>query len=62
MSDFNVKILPEKYCGNLLSVTYNGYQWTGLTLKTDDDIEKVIKTLNEYLDNKQLADNSEQEG
>lgn len=52
MGDFKAKIVPDKHVGNVLSITNNGYQWSGVSIKTDEDIEEVIRVLNEYMDEK----------
>ena len=58
MSDFKVKIETDKYCGNILSVTQNGYQWTGLSIKTDDDIQEVIAVLIDFIEKKKQLEQS----
>lgn len=45
--NFDVEIKKDKY-GIYLSVTHNGYQWTTITFKNDDELENVNKVINDY--------------
>ena len=56
--DFKAKIVPDKYVGNLFSITNNGYQWTGLSLYDKEDIDTVICVLSDYY-NKLVAQSNE---
>jgi hypothetical protein len=58
MNDFKVKVIHDKYLGNVLSVTNNGYQWSSIPMGSNEQTEQVIQALNEYMD-KRLADNKE---
>lgn len=45
--NFDVAIKKDKY-GIYLSITHNGWQWTTIPLKTDEELKYVHKAINDY--------------
>ena len=49
-SDIEIKVeVGERTEDHDVYITYNGYQWSGFTCRTLDDLEKLYYAIGEYL-------------